>query len=73
MIGSFRSKIENLTYIDCIFKVSFTKDITMSENSEIAYFAAGCFWGVEAACRQVNGVLSTAVGYQGGGYTESNL
>ena len=33
---------------------------------EKATFGGGCLWGIEAAFRQVKGVVATSVGYMGG-------
>lgn len=41
-----------------------------SSNKEVnlnkAYFAAGCFWGVEAIFKDINGITDTKVGYMNG-------
>jgi peptide methionine sulfoxide reductase msrA/msrB len=34
--------------------------------TEVAYFAGGCFWGVEHYLEQIDGVLSVESGYMGG-------
>ena len=36
------------------------------EGIEVAYFALGCFWGAERLFWELDGVYSTAVGYQNG-------
>src|SRR5436190_1568963 len=39
---------------------------TMTDTTETAILAGGCFWGVQELLRQRDGVISTRVGYAGG-------
>lgn len=60
----------------CVNSVSLTfvpddkydgkQDKNVKHNSEAAYFAGGCFWGVEHLMQKQEGVLSVESGYMGG-------
>ena len=43
-----------------------TKNYATTQNQEVAYFASGCFWCVEAVFEQVTGVHEAISGYAGG-------
>lgn len=43
-----------------------SEETAAAVDEQRAYFAGGCFWGTEYLLQQVDGVISTDVGYMGG-------
>ncbi|MDH5348446.1 MAG: peptide-methionine (S)-S-oxide reductase, partial [Nitrospira sp.] len=51
----------------CVTLVAWSSQSALSASTTAkAYFAGGCFWCMEEAFEQVEGVLSVASGYMGG-------
>jgi peptide methionine sulfoxide reductase msrA/msrB len=50
----------------CVNSISMEFEPATHENSKKAYFAGGCFWGVEYHFEKVKGVISADSGYMGG-------
>ncbi len=46
--------------------------LAKTAGQQTAVFAGGCFWGVEAVFRHVNGVISATSGYAGGTANDAN-
>ncbi|UCC45846.1 MAG: bifunctional methionine sulfoxide reductase B/A protein [Candidatus Zixiibacteriota bacterium] len=56
---------KNLRHCVNSLSLSFAPSVEAS-GMDTAYFAGGCFWGVQHFFRQAPGVVSTRIGYMGG-------
>ena len=57
----------SLILVSCGGAVGNTEEPLPSQiNYEVAYFAGGCFWCMEPPFDELNGVITTIVGYMGG-------
>ena len=50
----------------CVNSISLEFEPAVHENTQKAYFAGGCFWGVEYHFEKVPGVIDAKSGYMGG-------
>ncbi len=50
----------------CVNSISMAFAAEKEEKEQTAYFAAGCFWGVEYYFQKAKGVISATSGYMGG-------
>lgn len=63
-VGEFFTA-KNKRYCVNSLSLEFVKDLTVIDSREIIV-AGGCFWGVEALLKTLEGVIKTEVGYIGG-------
>src|SRR5437667_4076049 len=67
----FRSLVPILAFVGAhhaqIPPVAGASQLRPAKGEQIAVFAGGCFWGVDAVFKHVKGVSSVVSGYSGGG------